>query len=210
MLKNSINGLKKIYIGILLQLVVMGIGALASLISLIFGDSEGFGAVVMVIMTVLMLLAMIASYVFQLIGTFKNKEIDQNFLYAFICLLVCVVMAVLNFIVSNRILSSINSLLGTAASILAVYFVLTGCCNLIKEFNNEELTSKTLKARLFIMILLGVAGVISFVSIIMRGGERTVMGILSIIEALVTLAAYVIYFLYLKRLLALEPINEAE
>ncbi|MBO4667499.1 MAG: hypothetical protein J5666_05185 [Bacilli bacterium] len=210
MFKNSINGLKKIYIGILLQLVVMGIGALASLISLIFGDSEGFGAVVMVIMTVLMLLAMIASYVFQLIGTFKNKEIDQNFLYAFICLIVCVVMAVLNFIVSNRILSSINSLLGTAASILAVYFVLTGCVNLIKEFNNEELTSKTLKARLIIMILLGVAGVISFVSIIMRGGERTVMGILSIIEALVTLAAYVIYFLYLKRLLALEPINEAE
>ena len=210
MFKNSINGLKKIYIGILLQLVVMGIGALASLISLIFGDSEGFGAVVMVIMTVLMLLAMIASYVFQLIGTFKNKEIDQNFLYAFICLIVCVVMAVLNFIVSNRILSSINSLLGTAASILTVYFVLTGCVNLIKEFNNEELTSKTLKARLIIMILLGVAGVISFVSIIMRGGERTVMGILSIIEALVTLAAYVIYFLYLKRLLALEPINEAE
>ena len=210
MFKNSINGLKKIYIGILLQLVVMGIGALASLISLIFGDSEGFGAVVAVILSILVILAIIASYVFQLIGTFKNKDIDQNFLYAFICLIVCVVMAVLNFIVSNRILSSINSLLGTAASILAVYFVLTGCCNLIKEFNNEELTSKTLKARLFIMILLGVAGVISFVSIIMRGGERTVMGILSIIEALVTLAAYVIYFIYLKRLLALEPINETE
>ena len=210
MFKNSINGLKKIYIGILLQLVVMGIGALASLISLIFGDSEGFVAVVAVILSVLVIIAIIASYVFQLIGTFKNKDIDQNFLYAFICLIVCVVMAVLNFIVSNRILSSINSLLGTAASILAVYFVLTGCCNLIKEFNNEELTSKTLKVRLFIMILLGVAGVISFVSIIMRGGERTVMGILSIIEALVTLAAYVIYFLYLKRLIALEPINEAE
>ena len=210
MFKKSINGLKKIYIGILLQLVVMGIGALASLISLIFGDSEGFVAVVAVILSILVILAIIASYVFQLIGTFKNKDIDQNFLYAFICLLVCVVMAVLNFIVSNRILSSINSLLGTAASILAVYFVLTGCVNLIKEFNNEELTSKTLKARLFIMILLGVAGVISFVSIIMRGGERTVMGILSIIEALVTLAAYVIYFLYLKRLIALEPINEAE
>ena len=210
MFKNSINGLKKIYIGILLQLVVMGIGALASLISLIFGDSEGFVAVVAVILSILVILAIIASYVFQLIGTFQNKDIDQNFLYAFICLIVCVVMAVLNFIVSNRILSSINSLLGTAASILAVYFVLTGCVNLIKEFNNEELTSKTLKARLIIMILLGVAGVISFVSIIMRGGERTVMGILSIIEALVTLAAYVIYFIYLKRLLALEPINEAE
>ena len=210
MFKKSINGLKKIYIGILLQLVVMGIGALASLISLIFGDSEGFVAVFAVILSILVILAIIASYVFQLIGTFKNKDIDQNFLYAFICLIVCVVMAVLNFIVSNRILSSINSLLGTAASILAVYFVLTGCVNLIKEFNNEELTSKTLKARLFIMILLGVAGVISFVSIIMRGGERTVMGILSIIEALVTLAAYVIYFLYLKRLIALEPINEAE
>ena len=188
----------------------MGVGALASLISLIFGDSEGFVAVVAVILSILVILAIIASYVFQLIGTFKNKDIDQNFLYAFICLIVCVVMAVLNFIVSNRILSSINSLLGTAASILAVYFVLTGCCNLIKEFNNEELTSKILKARLLIMILLGVAGVISFVSIIMRGGERTVMGILSIIEALVTLAAYVIYFIYLKRLLALEPINEAE
>ena len=210
MFKKSINGLKKIYIGILLQLVVMGIGALASLISLIFGDSEGFVAVVAVILSILVILAIIASYVFQLIGTFQNKDIDQNFLYAFICLIVCVVMAVLNFIVSNRILSSINSLLGTAASILAVYFVLTGCVNLIKEFNNEELTSKTLKARLIIMILLGVAGVISFVSIIMRGGERTVMGILSIIEALVTLAAYVIYFIYLKRLLALEPINEAE
>ena len=210
MFKNSINGLKKIYIGIWLQLVVMGVGALASLISLIFGDSEGFVAVVAVILSILVILAIIASYVFQLIGTFKNKDIDQNFLYAFICLIVCVVMAVLNFIVSNRILSSINSLLGTAASILAVYFVLTGCCNLIKEFNNEELTSKILKARLLIMILLGVAGVISFVSIIMRGGERTVMGILSIIEALVTLAAYVIYFIYLKRLLALEPINEAE
>ena len=194
MLSNAMDGLKKIYLGILFQLIAIAVGVVATLISMIFGDESGFVAIISVIFSVAVILLIIANYVFQLLGTFKNKDID------FICLIVCVVVAILNFIISNTVISSINSILATAAAVLAVYFILTGVLNLVKELGNSELEENTKKTRLIIMILLIVAGVISFVSIVMRGGERLVMGIMSTAEMVVTLVAYIMYFLFMKKI----------
>ena len=194
------DGIKNIYLGVLFYLIAAGIGALASLLSLIFGDEGGVLAVLFVIMSVSVILLLIANFVFQLIGTFKNKDVDINFLYAFICLIVTLAVSILNLIVSSSVANAVFSVVGTAASVLTVYFVLTALINLFNADSVEGYAEEAIKTRLIVMICLIVAGVLSVAQVFMRTAElRVVHNILYLIESLATLAGIIIYFLFLKK-----------
>ena len=209
------DGVKSIFYSQAINLGIICLMIIVPFIYLIAGGNEAVEdaglKIPVMILTILLIIAAIISFVFYIIGLIKVRKENDNFKKAFICLLVNIGANVLAYIIALQIPTAIFNFIGNVATILTMYFFLLGLITLFEKHNNSELVNKGKTLLLLFIIFYAIGTVMIFVSGLLPYTVETASDLLDVIANVLKIVVTVLLVLYLKKaLLAFDYIDFSE
>ncbi len=202
MFKNAYEGIKKIHLAQLLALcasVLMIVGSIITLINAQKSTEEAataftiYGAIIM-----LSLIAMLASFILNLIGLNKAKTDDKNFNTALILTILGIVVSIVGgFFTKNELVKNLINVGTNVISLLACVFVVKGIINLATELGNLEVIAKGAYILKLVISIQGLAIIANIIALIF-GGNQTGATIAAIMGLIAGILSIVFYFFYLS------------
>ena len=205
---NAYNGIKKIYLAEVLQIlaVIMGISLIVVLVanSVTLGTEEmnlestpdmltaafGIGAT---------FFALIA-FILNLFGVMSARKDDDNFKMALFAILIGIVCSAVSAVFNkNEGLKHWMETGSTLSSLFASYFVLSGIASLAGKYPDNTMMSLALKARARLVGTFSAAVILQVIVSLFHIQSSTVLSILCVIIPLMQLVSYMLYMMTLAR-----------
>lgn len=194
---NALTGVNKIYKAEVLAIV----GAILSLLAILFGLIGGFAAVLAVIFIIAAVVLLIIAFFKNISGVKSAAKDDGAFQKALIMLIVGIATSLLSSAFSgNQILAGICSFLSKAADAMSSYFICTGIINLADRLDDAAVSEKGKKTRSFVLVIFMASALLSLISSFFgnSGSVSTAFNVISIISLVISIVAYVMYLGVLK------------
>ena len=200
---NAYKGVKKIAIGVLLEVIIGIIGIVTAVLARPGADANSLAAAGSLALVVI--IASIVAFIFELVGLFQAKKDESNFSLALWMILFAIILSVIAavcslFPASYVLAKPICDVLVDACKVIMMVSIIAGIAN-IAEKNKEKEFAK--HGRLLRMILIGLfllGLVLQLLSgVIVNPAALDAMSILAIIGLVIELVANIWLVIYLLR-----------
>ena len=186
----------------------------ADLASSLQSVALGFGIPTLILAVCGPVLAIIA-FILQIVGVSNAKKDEPTFKTALLFILVSIISTAVSSItgtlmnsvenlVGNRVLDILNvffSNLGKVATILILYYIITGIIALAKNIGNEKVAKqgKTIVNLVLVILVLSLIATITASVFPQNGTNAVIAGVLALAALVIDFIAYIIYLVFLGR-----------
>lgn len=197
---NALDGVKKIYLSAILELIgtiVIVIGSFITIADFFSGDmlasaSTASGVAVLVIFGGLFILV---GFIISIIGINTASKDEEKFKIPLMFVTVQICIIVIKMFVPEGF-SNVLSLIGNILSLLVMFFVFDSIITIAEKNNNEEMVEKGRALRNFITILYIVSVAMSVIVLCLINDPETIL-IISLIASILSVVPYILYAIYL-------------
>ena len=205
MFKNALEGVKKIYYSAICSIATIGLSLGSLLFQLLgIGGDSSFIVLIGGLFGGASLIVCLAGLIFEIIGCYESSKDKKVFMLALYSAIAAILFTCLG-VVFSKVTGVIFNALGSISSLLVVFFIIRGLSQILTDLDEIEMVKRGNKVLLLFLIMHAASLVIELVVGIIEilGAKLTLTTLLSIGSGVISLAAAILFMLYVKESLRL-------